>query len=272
MTCNPLQWEIATALDRTGELTLNVLEYFDAEDPEDFEEVLQQAIEARSTQTAHVRLGGVKVYLDGALGSEGAYISQHYQNGKGGRGFTLMDETRLKEIMAIAFMENMPLALHVIGDEAGHRAILTYLEIEKELGLHGELHLEHAQMLRPESISLMKEKNIICHLQPCHWLSDKRWLKEKLGLLFSTIFPWALLEHAGVKFDFGSDSPIEIPSLGNNQKAVNELMLEGIPKPEKAFSLYHQQRVDTNNTLSTYTDWGEDGSISVCFEGKLLSL
>src|SRR5690606_34402118 len=115
-----------------------------------------------------------------------------------------------------------------IGDEAAHRAATIAVKLW-ESGVRGRLHLEHTEIMRPQTIQLLKGQNVVCHLQPCHWLSDKVWLKEKVGSLFSYSFPWRALQESSIEFHFGSDSPIEEPGFKTTFAALKDSAEHGIP-------------------------------------------
>jgi hypothetical protein len=76
----------------------------------------------------------------------------------------------------------------------------------------------------------MKGLEIECHLQPAHWLSDRRWLKNKIGPLAEFAFPWRRLQESDIPFDFGSDAPIEPASLARTFQALRESSEAGIPR------------------------------------------
>ena len=102
----------------------------------------------------------------------------------------------------------------------------------KENGVTGRLHLEHAEIVRPETMELMKGLDLVCHLQPCHWLGDHKWLKDKVGQeLYSWRFPWRRMQQSEIEFDFGSDTPIEPPSVERARyRHCKSPQKTGIPK------------------------------------------
>lgn len=228
MTCNETQWNEAVKLDSTGLLTLAVEEYFWLKDFASFTSLLDLTLRARSTETANLRVKGLKLFLDGALGSEGAWLSKCY-HGSENRGLILWDRTELGEVLKRAWNEKLEVALHAIGDEAADWLLNLVLEL-KGSGHHGRFHIEHAELLRPETVAKMKDLEIECHLQPAHWLSDRRWLKSKIGDLAEFAFPWRRLQENDVLFDFGSDAPIEPASLARTFQALREASEGGIPR------------------------------------------
>lgn len=268
MSCSETQWNEVVHLAETGLLTLAVEQTFSAEDPRHFSDALNLAQQARKENLPLVRALAIKVYCDGALGSEGAFLSQDYPSGSG-RGLALLSKAELQSFMRQAWEADFALAVHVIGDEAAQRTVEAAHELW-EAGFQGMLHLEHAQVLRPETISLMKRDRVICFLQPCHWLSDQKWLKEKLGSLYPYAFPWRALQEAHIPFFFGSDSPIEKASILNNLLALNESAYSGIPKLLGDPFRYHSHP-DPSWVPGCMTHFVEDRPHSVVFRGAHLS-
>ena len=169
----------------------------------------------------------------------------------------------LAEIMINTWNSNLELAVHAIGDEAAHLVVNTALGVWDKFN-SGRLHVEHAEIVRKETVKLMKGKRIICHMQPCHWLSDKKFLKNKIGELIEHVFPFQQMQNENIKFDFGSDSPIERPSLNDNIKAVNELNGSNLNIIE-----LHSFGDDTW-TPETYTEFVEGSVNKVIFRGNQL--
>jgi len=82
--------------------------------------------------------------------------------------------------------------------------------------------------------------HVTCYMQPCHWTSDYKWLPQVLSKsLHKNIFQWELLRKNKIPFFFGSDSPIERPSLFENQKALQESAKAGIPALQADWKLFH---------------------------------
>lgn len=265
LTCDHQQWQEAVKLDRSGLLTMAVEQYFSVEEGQDFHVALQLANDARKFKTKNLRVKGIKVFVDGALGSEGAWLSCGYSSGTG-HGLRLLDMAELKEIMIEAWNLQLDLAVHIIGDEAAHQTMLTYNEVFNR-GISGALHLEHAELLRPETVAQMAGRNVHCHMQPCHWLSDHVWLEKKIGALKEFAFPWRALQEAQVAFDFGSDSPIERPSLTDNLRALAESADQGVPRLLGDPIKYHCHP-DLSWVPNTYTVFTSGRPTEVVFAGE----
>ncbi len=229
-------WQFALELEESGQLHLFCEMYFNLDRAEDLSLRIQEVQSCRNHGAQQLRQAGIKFYFDGALGSNGAFLSRPYSDGS--TGIRLYELAKIEEIMHRCWEKNIPVAIHTLGDEAVHQVVLVAHRL-KERGIEGNLNLEHCQVVRPETISLMRALRVRCHLQPCHFLSDSRWLKEKLGELYKFSFPWRRLIECGIPINFGSDSPIEVPSLSNTQKALELACHEGIALPPISPWFFH---------------------------------
>ena len=252
MTSSVEQFELAHELEQNGQLNLAIEHNFTAENFSDLNRAIQDALFCRQKKSELLRVLGVKIFLDGSLGSEGAYLSEPYSGTKE-RGALAWTPQELKDAFRKIWNENLEVAVHCIGDQATAIVLDVALDLKKD-NCTGKLNLEHVQVLKDSSIQKMKELNVVCHLQPCHWLSDRAWLREKLGSLYPFVFRWADLEQAQVPFYFGSDSPIEESSISNNLKALNESVNEGIRPIESDIAKYHSHP-DQNWRPQVVTQW-----------------
>lgn len=268
MACSESQFNESCHLYESGFLTLAVEQFFSADDPRYFETALRLAKHARAEQIPLLRASGIKIYYDGALGSEGALLSAPYQSGSG-QGLELLTSKELEELMRQTWESGFSLAVHTIGDEAVHRVVLAAEKVWNR-GCAGHLHLEHVEMLRPETVTHMVNRPLTCHLQPCHWLSDRQWLNEKLGPLAKLVFPWRLLQENQIPFDFGSDSPIEPASVANNFKALEESVVQGVP-PLLGSPLVYHSHPDKTWVPNTYSLFHGGQPTEVVFNGSHLT-
>ncbi len=235
------QWNLLRELDLQAELTLYIDENFTCENLVDFERALKEAKLARQTETPHLKARGIKFYFDGSLGSQGAFLSQFYP-GTSNKGLTLWDLKEVEQVFERTWKEGFEVCVHTIGDQAAHLILQTAVKVKHEKNISGVVNIEHAEVVRPETIQLMKEFETICHVQPCHWLTDRRWLKEQLGSLYAYAFPWQALQNNGIIMQWGSDSPIEEASVANNWKALTESVKEGIPALKGELLANHTHR------------------------------
>lgn len=230
MSCSDLLWNLLVEMSDSQELTVAIEENYTTHDLNDFDSILQSCLYAKKYETPILRLKGVKLFYDGSLGSETAYLSKPYYGKSGGsHGMTLWSLDDVEQVIRRTWVSGLEFSVHVIGDQAAHEMVQLARKISAQ-GAVGRLNLEHAQILRPETIQMMKPLHVRCHMQPCHWLSDRVWLKDKLKDLYSYVFPWGALSAAQIPLSFGCDSPIEPPSFLRNKIALEESVKENIKK------------------------------------------
>ncbi|GIL18515.1 MAG: amidohydrolase [Oligoflexia bacterium] len=267
MSGNELQWKLLCEMDRQRELTLYIDQTFSVEKENEFDHTLAVALLAKKNETSHLRSQGIKFYMDGALGSEGAWLSQNYV-GRNHNGFSVWSVEQAEEIIRRTWENHLQVAIHCIGDLAAEKIVDICLKL-KERNIHGVLNIEHAEVMRAETIQRLSTLNSRCHIQPCHWLSDRLWLKEKLGSLYNSVFPWAQLQKYKIPIQWGSDSPIEKASVFANQRALAESTQAGIPAYTGNWFDPHSHSDQTwgGQCLSTF----ENGKVKeVIFDGKPL--
>lgn len=208
-------------------LTLCVEAFVTAEGKDDLDRAYQEFLKCQKLENPFVRMSGIKIFVDGSLGSKTAYISKNYENSNQ-NGQLLWETNDIEQAISFCWERKIEVAVHTIGD----LAVKTVLECARKVsakGLLGKINLEHVQIVSPQIVSLMKPLHIRCHMQPCHWLSDKTWIKDSIGDLYKNLFQWELLRKNKIELFFGSDSPIEKSSIINNYNALNDSAQNGIP-------------------------------------------
>ncbi len=161
----------------------------------------------------HLRLVGVKLYADGALGSRGAWLKAPYADQPGWRGIQMTGDTKLQNQMSRAAMDGFQIAVHAIGDAANAQALSAFEEISATYKGDRRWRIEHAQILDPADIPRFALAGIIASMQPVHQTSDRVMAEARLGpSRLAGAYAWKSLMEAGVKLVFGSDVPVEHPN------------------------------------------------------------
>lgn len=157
-----------------------------------------------------LRLNGVKLYLDGALGSRGAWLKSDYADKPGERGLPFLNDTQLLNLMSRASMDNFQLAIHAIGDRANQQVLDAMDELKDVFGTDRRWRIEHAQILDTQDIMRFAKLGAIASMQPVHQTSDRNMAEQRLGTArLDGAYAWRSLEDAGVLLAFGSDAPVE---------------------------------------------------------------
>jgi hypothetical protein len=223
-----------------------------------------------------LRLGPVKMFADGALGSQTAWMLAPY-DGTWSTGIPTMSEEQLFDDILRANKGGLACAVHAIGDAACHVVLNAYERASRSLSAapRPRNRIEHAQLLHPDDISRFGSLSVIASMQPLHATSDMLIAEHHWGARCQTAYAWKALLDAGVRLAFGSDCPVEVADpLAGIHAAVTRRRADGRPGPE---GWRPEQRLSVEQAVHAYTLGAayaagmetEQGSISA---GKLADL
>ena len=157
-----------------------------------------------------LRMVGVKLYLDGALGSRGAWLKAPYSDAPGQKGLPLLTPAQLRNKMVRASMDKFQVAIHAIGDAANAEALDAIDDLSRDLPGERRWRIEHAQIVDPADIPRFAQLKVIASMQPTHQTSDRLMAEARLGPdRLKGAYAWRSMEKAGVRLAFGSDVPVE---------------------------------------------------------------
>lgn len=159
-----------------------------------------------------LRIGAMKAFADGSLGSSTAYFFLPYEdnNESCGLAMEILQNGNLRKWAKICDENNLQLVIHAIGDKAISEVIDIYEMINNEnTNKDRRFRIEHAQHMHPKDFSRLKKNNIIISAQPYHLYDDGPWAVNKIGeeRLKTTYAFKSFLNH-GIKLCFGSDWPV----------------------------------------------------------------
>ncbi len=159
-----------------------------------------------------LRLVGVKLYADGALGSRGAFLKSDYADKPGQRGLSFIDTTKLSNLMSRAAMDDFQIAVHAIGDAANAQVLDVIDELVPTYKGDRRWRIEHAQVVDPADIARFAKNGTIASMQPVHQTSDRLMAEARLGQArLAGAYAWNSILKAGGRLAFGSDTPVESP-------------------------------------------------------------
>ena len=130
--------------------------------------------------TDRLKVKGIKVYGDGALGSRGACLLQHYADQKGWGGFLLSSKAHFDSIAAKLINTDFQMCTHAIGDSANRTILNVYAKYLKGKN-DKRWRIEHAQIVHPDDFQYFGKYSIIPSVQPTHGTSDMYWAGDRLG-------------------------------------------------------------------------------------------
>jgi predicted amidohydrolase YtcJ len=233
----------------------------------------------RAWGSSFLRLGAVKGYADGSLGSRTAYMFESFTDDAGNRGL-LSDEMHPPSAMRDRLMQadaaGLQLRVHAIGDRAISMMLDIFADIEKEHGYHDQrLAIEHAQHTAQKDFERFAKLHVIASMQPYHAIDDGRWAEGRLGHERARYsYAWrSFLDH-GVTLAFGTDWPVAPldPMLGV-YAAVTRATLDGKNPggwiPEEKITLPEAIEAYTMGAAFAEFQEREKGSIS---PGKLADM
>lgn len=180
---------------------------------------------------ARLTVRGVKMYIDGALGSRGAALVEPYSDDPGNLGLLVSTGPHLEEVSRRALAKGFQVGIHAIGDRGG---LVALDAMERALGgprPEARFRLEHAQVLRLQDIERMARLGVIASMQPTHATSDMPWAGDRVGeARLAGAYAWRKVLKAGGRLALGSDFPVESadPRLGL-YAAVTRQDLQGKP-------------------------------------------
>lgn len=199
-----------------------------------------------------IRIGGLKGFMDGSLGSHTAAFFEPFNDTPGDRGFLINDVDDIESWVAGADNARLHVMVHAIGD----RAIRSLLDIYSDVAqAHPDrdrrFRIEHAQHVHPDDIARFASQDVIASMQPYHAIDDGRWAEKVIGHERSrTTYAFRSLIDSGAHVAFGSDwtvapaAPIEGIYAAVTRRTLDDAHPDGwIP----------EQKITVEEALSAYT-------------------
>jgi predicted amidohydrolase YtcJ len=200
-----------------------------------------------------LRIGPLKLFSDGALGSRTAHLLEPYEGRQDGyRGVPTLDQADMAEAMRLAADAELDLAVHAIGDAAVRSVLDTYERTRAAYAplARRMLRIEHAQLVHPEDVPRFAALGVIASMQPNHATADWRAADAHWGARVSHGYAWRDFLRAGVQLAFGTDAPVEsIEPLKNLYAATTRRDQGGEP----AGGWYPQQCLSLEEAVRVYT-------------------
>ncbi len=238
-------------LRERGELKLRIVKSIPIED---LERALQIGLRSGFGDDV-LRIGGVKVFADGALGPRTAAMFEPYESEPRNRGMLFVDSEQLLEWSQQAAQGGLGMAVHAIGDRANHEVLNAFEQLrvfEQSKNLPARRHrIEHVQVLHPDDLHRLGKLGLVASMQPIHATSDMEAADKYWGGRTKYSYGWKSQLEAGAVLAFGSDAPVESPNpwLGIHA-AVTRRRADGSPGTDGWNS---QQRLSLREALTAFT-------------------
>jgi predicted amidohydrolase YtcJ len=176
-------------------------------DPSGAAEVLAKG--PSTDATGLIRVRGIKLYMDGALGSRGAALLEPYSDAEG-LGLQLTPHDKGLELMKAAKAVNAQVAMHAIGDR-GNRMALDWFGEALQGDTTARWRIEHAQIVSDQDLPRFAKMGVIASMQPSHAIGDLYFAPARLGEdRLHEGYRWKDMLDSGAVVAAGSDAPVEV--------------------------------------------------------------
>jgi len=213
---------------------------------------LNQKIIKQGRGDKWLRIGGLKEFVDGSLGSHTAAFFKPFTDAPTDSGFFITSEEELYRRIKSADSAGLHVMTHAIGDKAIHTLLNIYGQVSKENGERDRrFRIEHAQHIDPNDIPRFANLNVIPSMQPYHAIDDGRFAERLIGSeRIKTTYAFGSLLKANAKLAFGSDWFVAPPTpLEGIYAAVTRQTLDG-KNPD---GWVPEQKISVDDALRCYT-------------------
>ena len=237
---------------------------------------LADEVAERGRGTAWLKIGGLKGYVDGSLGSRTAALLAPFSDAPGDRGLLVNTAEDLEAWTAAADKAGLQVCVHAIGDRAIRLQLDVFERVSRQNGARDRrFRIEHAQHIAPEDVPRFGKLGVIPSMQPYHCIDDGRWAERVIGARRSeTTYAFRGLLDAGARPAFGSDWFVAPPTpLEGIYAAVTRQTLDG----KHPGGWVPQQKISVEESLRAYTGAAayagfEEGRLGSLAAGKLADL
>jgi len=202
-----------------------------------------------------LRIGGLKGFADGSLGSTTAFFFEPYKDAPNTRGLAgeeMFPDGAMLNRVREADRAGLQVMIHAIGDRANDLILSIYEQVIREDGQRDRrFRIEHAQHLRPQDIARFKRDQVIASMQPYHAIDDGRWAEKRIGNERSrTTYAFRSLLDSGATLAFGTDWTVApLNPILSIYAAVTRRTLDG--KNPKGW--IPEQKISVAEAIHAYT-------------------
>lgn len=207
----------------------------------------------------------IKLSMDGALGSRGAWMLEPYSDARNSTGLNLIPVDYVRSTATLAKKHDYQLCVHAIGDRANREVLDVYAEAFAGESVDRRWRIEHAQHLSLSDIPRFAELNVIASMQAVHTTSDGPWVPDRIGdkRAEEGAYVWQKLMQSGAIVTNGTDVPVEdVDPIANYYDSVTRVMANGE-------SFYPDQRMTRIEGLKAYTINNAYGAFEEDIKGTL---
>ena len=231
-------------------------------------EKLRDTVAARGHGDEWVRIGGLKGFVDGSLGSHTAAMLRPFDDAPKDSGLLVTSPESLYARTSGADKAGLHVMVHAIGDRAIRIQLDNYARVEKENGAKDRrFRIEHAQHIAPVDVARFGTLGVIASMQPYHEMDDGRWAEPIIGHERSkTTYAFKSVLDAGARLAFGSDWSVAPPTpIEGIYGAVTRETLDG----KHPGGWIPEQKITVEDALRAYTSGAAYASFEENIKGTL---
>jgi len=199
-----------------------------------------------------LRIGGLKGFMDGSLGSHTAAFLEPFTDAPDDSGFLINTLEDMRQWIGKADAAGLQVMVHAIGDRAIRDLLDIYLDVAEANGPRDRrFRVEHAQHIHPDDIGRFAAQDVIASMQPYHAIDDGRWAEKVIGPeRAETTYAFRSLIDSDARVAFGSDWFVAPPTpVEGIYAAVTRRTLDGA-RPEGWVA---EQKITVEQALRAYT-------------------
>ncbi len=220
----------------------------------------------------HLTVRSIKVAVDGALGSRGAWLLEPYAD-YDTPGFPTQDFDKVSAMVEEGLRRGIQVMIHAIGDRANREVIDMYARAQEAVGLaeravaEPRLRIEHVQVLHPDDVGRLAEVGIIASMEPSHAITDLHFAPSRLGIeRLAGAYAWRDIIDSGVIIAGGSDAPVE---RGDPRIEFYAAVARKDLKGFQGEGWHPEQRVSREEALKMFTIWAAEAAFEEDIRGSL---
>lgn len=216
---------------------------------------------------AFLTVRAIKMVMDGALGSHGAWMLAPYDDLPTSTGLNLIPVERLQSVAEIAIRHGYQVNTHAIGDRANREVLNVYEAVFQANPDRKDLRWrdEHSQHIDPADQPRFAQLGVIASMQAVHATSDGPWVPKRIGEKRARegAYVWRNLMNSGATVTNGTDTPVEdVNPIPNFYSAVTRKTADGTP-------FFPEQKMTREEALKAYTLNNAYAAFEEDFKGSL---
>ena len=258
-------FQVYQQLKEEGKLTVRITEWLPFDLPLN---ELQNRQAQGGTKDPWLKIGALKAFIDGAMGSRTAAMLEPYSDDPSTTGILTIDPEKLTAMAIQRDRAGFQLAFHAIGDRANRIALDVFAAVAKANGPRDRRdRIEHAQVVAPMDFTRFAELHVIASMQPAHQTTDMRWAEDRIGReRIMGAYAWATMLKNKVPLAFGTDYSVEpISPFRGLYACVTRERPDGGPKngwePQEKISLEDCIRAYTSGSAYAQFEEGKKGEL-----------